>query len=95
MSQTEIDISEVGFDDINLLDSKTFADGVPHQWFAFLRANAPVWWHEEEDGPGFWAVTSHADATTVNRDYEHFSSLARRPPSSGSWPTTTWPSNRC
>jgi cholest-4-en-3-one 26-monooxygenase len=77
MSQTEIDISEVGFDDIDLLDSKAFAEGVPHQWFAFLRANAPVWWHEEKDGPGFWAVTSHADATTVNRDYEHFSSARR------------------
>jgi cholest-4-en-3-one 26-monooxygenase len=77
MSQTEIDISEVGFDDIDLLDSKAFTEGVPHQWFAFLRANAPVWWHEEKDGPGFWAVTSHADATTVNRDYEHFSSARR------------------
>ena len=47
---------------------------MPHEWFAFLRKNAPVWWHEEANGPGFWAVTSHADATTVNRDYEHFSS---------------------
>ena len=74
MSQGEIDISDVGFDDINLLDPVPFGEGVPHQWFAFLRQNAPVWWQKEEDGPGFWAVTSHADCTTVNRDYEHFSS---------------------
>jgi cholest-4-en-3-one 26-monooxygenase len=33
-----------------------------------------VWWQEEEDGPGFWAVTTLAEATQVNRDYEHFSS---------------------
>ena len=74
MPQDEIDISSIAFDDINLLDSKAFTDRVPHEWFAFLRKNAPVWWHEEEDGPGFWAVTSHAEYTTVNRDYEHFSS---------------------
>jgi cholest-4-en-3-one 26-monooxygenase len=77
MSQTQLDVSQVGFDDINLVDSTPFADGVPHHWFAFLRANAPVWWQEEEDGPGFWAVTSHADCTTVNRDYEHFSSARK------------------
>jgi cholest-4-en-3-one 26-monooxygenase len=74
MAQHEIDFDGVGFDDINLLDSRPFADRVPHEWFAFLRKNAPVWWQEEEAGPGFWAVTSHADCTTVNRDYEHFSS---------------------
>ena len=50
---------------------------MPHEWFAFLRKNAPVWWHEEADGPGFWAVTSHAECTQVNRDYEHFSSARK------------------
>jgi len=74
MPQDEIDISNISFDDINLLDSTAFIGGVPHEWFAFLRKNAPVWWQEEEEGPGFWAVTSHAGATAVNRDYEHFSS---------------------
>ncbi len=74
VSQTELDISGIQFSDINLLDSKLFSERVPHEWFAFLRQNAPVWWHEEPDGPGFWAVTKLADCTTVNRDYEHFSS---------------------
>jgi cholest-4-en-3-one 26-monooxygenase len=74
MSQTQIDISDVSFEDIDLTDSRPFAQRVPHEWFAFLRRNAPVWWQAEADGPGFWAVTSHADCTTVNRDYEHFSS---------------------
>jgi len=76
-NQTELDISGVKFSDINLLDSTVFAERVPHEWFAFLRQNAPVWWQEEEDGPGFWAVTSLADATLVNRDYEHFSSARK------------------
>ncbi len=74
MPQDEIDISGISVDDINLLDSKAFAERVPHEWFAYLREHAPVWWQAEENGPGFWAVTTHAEATTVNRDYEHFSS---------------------
>ncbi len=73
----ELDISAIGFDDIDLTDSKPFVDRVPHEWFAFLRKNAPVWWQDETDGPGFWAVTTHADCTTVNRDYEHFSSARK------------------
>jgi cholest-4-en-3-one 26-monooxygenase len=77
MAQTAIDISGIGFDDIDLTDSKPFANGVPHHWFAYLRKHAPVWWQEEADGPGFWAVTSHADCTQVNRDFEHFSSSRR------------------
>ena len=77
MSQTELDISGVSFDDINLLDSKVFAQRVPHEWFAYLRQHAPVSWHDEEDGPGFWAVTTLAEATQVNRDYEHFSSARK------------------
>ncbi len=74
---TDLDISGIDFGDINLLDSTVFAERVPHEWFAFLRKNAPVWWHEEEGGPGFWAVTTLAEATQVNRDYEHFSSARK------------------
>jgi cholest-4-en-3-one 26-monooxygenase len=64
----------IDFSDIDLTDSKNFVSGVPHEWFTFLRKNAPVWWHEETEGPGFWAVTGYDECTTVNRDYEHFSS---------------------
>jgi cholest-4-en-3-one 26-monooxygenase len=69
MAETAID-----FKHIDLTDSKYFVDGVPHEWFTFLRHNAPVWWHEEADGPGFWAVTSYNECVAVNRDHEHFSS---------------------
>ncbi len=64
----------IDFSDIDLTASKNFVSGVPYDWFAFLRKNAPVWWHEEVAGPGFWAVTGYDECTTVNRDYEHFSS---------------------
>jgi cholest-4-en-3-one 26-monooxygenase len=63
--------------DIHLTDPAAFAQGVPHHWFTYLRTHAPVCWIDEPDGPGFWAVTSHPDCTTVNRDYAHFSSSAR------------------
>jgi cholest-4-en-3-one 26-monooxygenase len=83
MSTTELDLSGISFDDIDLTDSRRFVEGVPHDWFAYLRRNAPVWWHEGKQATngagwdsrgGFWAVTSHAGCTAVNRDYEHFSS---------------------
>ena len=63
--------------DIDLTNPGAFVDHVPHEWFAQLRADAPVYWHEEADGPGFWAVTKYDDCVAVNRDYEHFSSAAR------------------
>ncbi len=63
--------------DIDLTDSSRFVAGVPHEWFALLRREAPVFWHEERDGPGFWAVTRYRDCVAVNRDAEKFSSAAR------------------
>lgn len=77
MPTTDLAGTDIGFGDIDLTDSTAFVDRVPHEWFAFLRKNAPVWWQEERDGPGFWAVTTHADCTNVNRDYEHFSSARK------------------
>ena len=53
MSITELDISGIAFDDIDLTDSRAFCDRVPHEWFAFLRKNAPVWWQAgKADGAG-------------------------------------------
>ncbi len=59
--------------DIDLL-AGTWARGVPHDQFDRLRRIAPVYWHPEPDGPGFWAVTRHADVRTVSHDWETFSS---------------------
>ena len=63
--------------EIDLIDSRNFVSAVPHQWFAELRRQAPVYWHDEPEGPGFWAVTKYDDCVAVNRDYEHFSSAKR------------------
>ena len=47
--------------DIDLRDSEKFVAGVPHDWFAFLRKEAPVWWHEDDESikGGFWVVTRY------------------------------------
>jgi cholest-4-en-3-one 26-monooxygenase len=67
-----VDLSE-----IDLTDSRNYVESVPHHWFAEFRRRAPVFWHEEADGPGFWCVTKYDDCVTVNRDYEHFSSAKK------------------
>src|SRR5215207_2894337 len=60
---------------IDLVDAATFAHGQPHDVYAWLREHDPVHWHAEPDGPGFWAVTRHADVRAVGRDAETFSSV--------------------
>ena len=62
---------------VDLSDSRSFVDGVPHAWLAHLRRTDPVHWQDEPGGPGFWAVTRYEDCVTVNRDYERFSSAAQ------------------
>jgi cytochrome P450 len=59
---------------IDLCDRDLYAEGVPHEVFAALRADAPVMWHDEAGGPGFWSVHRHADVVRVNRDNLTFSS---------------------
>jgi cholest-4-en-3-one 26-monooxygenase len=69
-----VDLSE-----IDLSDSTNYVQSVPHEWFKALREQDPVHWHEEKDGPGFWAVTKYEDCVAVNRDSEHFSSARKAP----------------
>ena len=64
--------------DIDLLDRDRFTRGIPHEWFTYLRANAPIYRHPEPDGPGFWVISKHADVVTCNRDAASFSSQAAR-----------------
>ncbi len=67
--------------DINLVDPDTYQrGGPPHEQFAWLRANAPVFWHADggEPGwPGFWAVSRHAEIGYLSRHPELFSSQRR------------------
>jgi cholest-4-en-3-one 26-monooxygenase len=58
---------------IDLL-AETWGRGAPHDQFDVLRREAPVFWHAEPEGSGFWAVTKHADVKRISRDPKTFSS---------------------
>jgi cholest-4-en-3-one 26-monooxygenase len=63
-------------DEISLVDEDSYErDGIPHATLAWLRANAPVYWHAGR--PGFWAVTKHSDVEYVSRHPGLFSSYQR------------------
>jgi cholest-4-en-3-one 26-monooxygenase len=62
-----------GPEGIDLL-AETWGRYVPHDQFDRLRREAPVHWHPEPDGRGFWAVTKHADVRAVSHDWRTFSS---------------------
>ena len=59
---------------IDLLDPASFAHGHPHEQYRWLRDNAPIYWHEEPGGPGFWAVTRYQEVDATGRDPKTFSS---------------------
>ena len=77
--------------DVDLGSGGAFAAAVPHDAFDELRRHGGIAWHAEApvvgmmgdnpmlqfvDSPGFWAVTSHALVTEVDRDQHRFSSEA-------------------
>jgi cholest-4-en-3-one 26-monooxygenase len=64
--------------DIDLLDRDRFTQGIPHEWFTFLRREAPVYHHPEPGGPGFWVLTKYDDVVSVGRDGTTFSSQQSR-----------------
>ncbi len=59
---------------IDLGSPDTYTNGIPHDVFRELRRTAPVSWNPEPNGPGFWAVTRHADILTVLKNPSTFSS---------------------
>ncbi|NML51353.1 cytochrome P450 [Streptomyces sp. R302] len=64
----------------DVFDPRVHAAGPPHDAFRELRDRAPVAWQEERSvlgwpaGPGFWAVTRHADVVRVLKDAGTYSS---------------------
>ena len=62
---------------IDLAATASFAQGHPWEQYAWLRANDPVHWHHEVDGPGFWAVTKYDDIRMISRQPATFSSYER------------------
>ena len=59
---------------VDLLDYDLFADHEPWEVFDLLQREAPVYFHPEPDGRGFWALTKYDDVLAVLRDSKTFSS---------------------
>ncbi|MEU3411562.1 cytochrome P450 [Streptomyces sp. NPDC006658] len=66
----------------DVFDPRRYAEGVPYDDYRVLRDHHPVAWQEEPEvldwpaGPGFWAVTRHADVVRVLKDAGTYSSRA-------------------
>ncbi|HET9477161.1 MAG TPA: cytochrome P450 [Dehalococcoidia bacterium] len=60
--------------DVDIYDPDVYVRGVPHAAFRFLRREAPVYWHPEPGGPGFWAITKYDDLVRISLDSATFSS---------------------
>lgn len=64
----------------DVFDPRQYAAGVPHAAYRVLRDHHPVAWQDEPEvlgwpaGPGFWAVTRHADVVRVLKDPATYSS---------------------
>ncbi|MEU3500579.1 cytochrome P450, partial [Streptomyces hundungensis] len=64
----------------DVFDPRRYAAGPPHAAYRELRDHHPVAWQAEPEilgwpaGPGFWAVTRHADVVAVLKDAGTFSS---------------------
>ena len=63
---------------LDLSDSKNFAQGFPHEFFTWLRAQEPLYWHAPTavtpDGDGFWVFSRYADVDSVIMDPAAYSS---------------------
>lgn len=60
------------FPEIDLTNPDNFVAGVPHHWFRKLRREAPVYWHEEAEGPGFWVISRYDDLKAISRNPQGF-----------------------
>ncbi|BBM82217.1 cytochrome P450 [Candidatus Uabimicrobium amorphum] len=60
--------------DIDLNNLDLYEKGLPHEMFEVLRKESPVYWQEEEDGQGYWAITKYDDVVAVSKNTKLFSS---------------------
>lgn len=60
--------------DFDLADPTLFGDDRFIEVLARLRSTDPIHFHRQVDGPGFWVITRHADATYVYANDDLFGS---------------------
>ena len=61
---------------IDLMNTEyLFKHGNPWDQYEWLRNNAPVYWQEEANGSGYWAITKYEDICAISRNPEVFRSV--------------------
>lgn len=58
---------------IDLMDLAVFTSGRQYEMFARLRANGPIHWNDEPDGPGFWSLVRYEDVKAAMMDQPRLS----------------------
>jgi cytochrome P450/nitrite reductase/ring-hydroxylating ferredoxin subunit len=64
----------LALDDVDLTDLDVWERGVPYDWLALLRRDAPLHWQPEAEGAGFWVLSRYEDVVRVAKEWETFSS---------------------
>jgi cholest-4-en-3-one 26-monooxygenase len=65
---------------LDLADPSLFLEGVPYDYFAWLREHEPVSWHEETaatGGTGYWLVSRYDDVVAATRDWGRYSNALK------------------
>jgi cholest-4-en-3-one 26-monooxygenase len=74
-ARQQINMTDLSLETIDILDPDLYVQrGYPHDAWALLRSEAPVFYYERPNVHSFWAVTRHADIITVSRQPELFRS---------------------
>jgi cytochrome P450 len=64
--------------DLEIVNNRTYAaDGYPHEAWAVLRREAPVYWYERDVKVPFWAITKHEDIRWISRQPERLLNAPR------------------
>src|SRR5215469_1677538 len=71
-------MAPITLDTLDILTPDLYVErGYPHEEWALLRREAPVYWYQRENCDPFWAVTRHADIIAISRQPELFRSSQR------------------
>ncbi|MBW2293155.1 MAG: cytochrome P450 [Deltaproteobacteria bacterium] len=60
--------AELTLDNLDIVSNETFAEnGYPHEAWALLRREAPVYYYDRDVKVPFWAITKHEDIAKISR----------------------------
>jgi cholest-4-en-3-one 26-monooxygenase len=73
VSWEDRDMSEPKLE-FDIFDPDIHVEGIPHEAYRRMRVEAPVYWHHEPGGRGYWAVMKYEDVVAISRDPGTYSS---------------------